>query len=132
MPEEHNRRETDRISDFLLVTEQSGLENLKNENIHGTRFLVGNVMIDTLVHCQESALRSSILQTLSLAPKSYLVATFHRPSNVDRRGDLERLIDVLRNIATRPRLFSPFTHGPDALFRMAVSSRRSQTQSGSF
>ncbi|MGH8611802.1 MAG: non-hydrolyzing UDP-N-acetylglucosamine 2-epimerase [Gammaproteobacteria bacterium] len=107
MPEEHNRRETDQISDFLFVTEQSGLENLKKEKIRGASFLVGNVMIDTLVHNLENALRSSILETLSLAPKSYIAATFHRPSNVDRREDLQRLIDVLTNIAKKAPLVFP-------------------------
>ena len=50
MPEEINRILTDSICDMLLVSEPSGVENLKNEghpneNIH----LVGNVMIDTLL-----------------------------------------------------------------------------------
>ncbi len=107
MPEEHNRRETDQISDFLFVTEQSGLENLKTEKIRGACFLVGNVMIDTLVHNLENALRSSISETLSLSPKSYIAATFHRPSNVDRQEDLQRLIDVLTNIAKKAPLVFP-------------------------
>jgi len=107
MPEEHNRRETDQISDLLFVTEQSGLENLKKEKIRGASFLVGNVMIDTLVHNLENALRSSILETLALSPKSYIAATFHRPSNVDRREDLQRLIDVLTNIAKKAPLVLP-------------------------
>ncbi|MGH8657506.1 MAG: non-hydrolyzing UDP-N-acetylglucosamine 2-epimerase [Gammaproteobacteria bacterium] len=107
MPEERNRRETDQISDFLFVTEQSGLENLRKEKIRGECFLVGNVMIDTLVHNLENALRSSILETLSLSPKSYIAATFHRPSNVDRRDDLRRLIDVLTNIAKKAPLVFP-------------------------
>ncbi len=50
MPEEINRIVTDSISDYLFVTEKSGIENLKLE---GRReqdiYFVGNVMIDTLV-----------------------------------------------------------------------------------
>jgi len=47
------------------------------------------------------------LETLSLSPKRYIAATFHRPSNVDRQEDLQRLIDVLTNIAKKaPLVFS--------------------------
>lgn len=51
MPEEINRILTDSISDYLFVTEKSGLENLKNEGIPDSKvFFVGHVMIDSLVH----------------------------------------------------------------------------------
>jgi len=51
MPEEVNRILTDRISDYLFVTEQSGLDNLKNEGASEDKvFFVGNVMIDSLIH----------------------------------------------------------------------------------
>ena len=50
MPEEINRILTDRISDYLFVTEQSGVDNLKKEGTDETKvFSVGNVMIDTLI-----------------------------------------------------------------------------------
>jgi len=51
MPEEINRILTDSISDYLFVTEPSGLENLKNEGIDGSKvFYVGHVMIDSLAY----------------------------------------------------------------------------------
>jgi len=40
MPEEVNRIVTDHLSDLLLVTEQSGLENLQNEGIPAERVQV--------------------------------------------------------------------------------------------
>ncbi len=50
MPEEINRILTDSISDLLFVTEQAGIDNLKNEGVNsGKVHLVGNVMIDTLL-----------------------------------------------------------------------------------
>src|SRR5258708_21207998 len=53
MPEEINRILTDAISEWLFVTERSGVENLKEEGVCGERiFLVGNVMIDTLLACR--------------------------------------------------------------------------------
>jgi UDP-N-acetylglucosamine 2-epimerase (non-hydrolysing) len=51
MPEEINRVLTDRISDYLFVTEQSGIDNLKNEGIAVAKIhFVGNTMIDSLVY----------------------------------------------------------------------------------
>ena len=50
MPEEHNRIETDGLSDFLYITEEAGIRNLAKEKNPGEAVLVGNVMIDTLVH----------------------------------------------------------------------------------
>src|SRR3990172_2137397 len=50
MPEEINRKLTDAISDLLFVTEESGVRNLRAEGVPGDKiFLVGNVMIDTLL-----------------------------------------------------------------------------------
>ena len=51
MPEEINRILTDSISDYLFVTEPSGMENLKNEGVDGSKvFYVGHVMIDSLTY----------------------------------------------------------------------------------
>lgn len=48
MPEEINRVVTDAVSDLLLVSERSGLENLAREGKTAGVHFVGNVMIDTL------------------------------------------------------------------------------------
>ena len=84
MPEEINRRLTDGISDFLMVSEPSGMENLKREGVAEDRcFLVGNVMIDSLLAVRARAADSPILGRLGLSPGRYAVLTLHRPSNVD-------------------------------------------------
>lgn len=50
MPEEINRIETDKITDYFFVTEQSGLDNLKSEGIPDNRiFFVGNTMVSIMV-----------------------------------------------------------------------------------
>jgi len=107
MPEEHNRRETDEIADFLFVTEESGMVNLDKEAVPGRRFLVGNVMIDTLVGNLQKARTSSILGDLGLEPTKYLVATFHRPSNVDARETLENLVETIEQLCARAPLVLP-------------------------
>ena len=84
MPEEINRILTDAISRWLFVTEPSGVENLRREGVPEDRiFLVGNVMIDTLLACRELSQRSTILEDLGLAGRPYAVLTLHRPANVD-------------------------------------------------
>ena len=84
MPEEINRILTDRISDLLFITEQSGIDNLKNEGTADEKVhLVGNVMIDTLLANKQKAEQSNILQDMALTAKQYAVITLHRPSNVD-------------------------------------------------
>ena len=84
MPEEVNRVVTDVLSDYLFVSEPSGVENLRAEGVSDERiFLVGNVMIDTLLRFREQAARSDVQKRLGVEPKGYVVVTLHRPSNVD-------------------------------------------------
>ncbi|MCC7413848.1 MAG: UDP-N-acetylglucosamine 2-epimerase (non-hydrolyzing) [Gammaproteobacteria bacterium] len=107
MPEEHNRCETDGISDYLFVTEASGMDNLAREGVPGKRYLVGNVMIDTLVRNLDQARASTILSTLGIQPGRFMAATFHRPSNVDSEQALTRLVDTLAALCERAPLVLP-------------------------
>jgi UDP-N-acetylglucosamine 2-epimerase (non-hydrolysing) len=99
MPEEHNRIETDRLSDILYVTEESGIVNLRDEHVPGKAVLVGNVMIDTLVANLGRARNSDIRARLGLESGKYAVATFHRPSNVDSKASAAKVVDALRLVA---------------------------------
>ncbi len=96
MPEEINRVLTDCISDLLFCTERSGVDNLLREGIAKDKvFLVGNVMIDTLLKNRSKADLSPIMGDLSLTPGGYAVLTLHRPSNVDDPAVFGRLLDAL-------------------------------------
>lgn len=100
MPEEINRIVTDRLSDILFVTEQSGIDHLKSEGVPDERvFFTGNIMIDSLVGHLEIAGRSDILDRLALEPRGYVTMTMHRPSNVDRREDLQGLMACVGTIS---------------------------------
>ncbi len=100
MPEEINRVLTDVISDFLFVTEKSGMENLKAEGIDSSKvFFTGNVMIDSLVHYMPKIDASSSVADFGLEPGNFVLATFHRPSNVDDGGSLKRLLEMLGTVA---------------------------------
>lgn len=108
MPEEINRVLTDRISDLLFVTEQAGIDNLKNEGVPPERIhFVGNVMIDTLLANKEKAEQSDILEGMQLAPKNYAVITLHRPSNVDCLENLEKIIAAFEVIQNDLKLIFP-------------------------
>ncbi len=108
MPEEINRVLTDRISDLLFVTEQSGIDNLKNEGVDERKIhFVGNVMIDTLLANKQKADKSDILKKLDLTPKGYAVVTLHRPSNVDDMVNLKKIVAAFEVIEKDIKLVFP-------------------------
>jgi len=94
MPEEINRILTDHDSDLLFVPTQTAVDHLKHEGIHQGVFLVGDVMYDVLKQSMPIARKSQILQTLSIQPKNYLLATIHRPSNTDTVEHLRTILEV--------------------------------------
>jgi UDP-N-acetylglucosamine 2-epimerase (non-hydrolysing) len=108
MPEEINRLLTDSISDLLFVTEQSGIDNLKNEGVNSDKVhFVGNVMIDTLLANKEKAEQSDILEKMGLKKKGFAVITLHRPSNVDDMDNLSKIISAFEVIQKDLKLVFP-------------------------
>ncbi|MEE9370793.1 MAG: UDP-N-acetylglucosamine 2-epimerase (non-hydrolyzing) [Sedimentisphaerales bacterium] len=108
MPEEINRLLTDAISDMLFVTEQSGIDNLKNEGINSDKVhFVGNVMIDTLVANRRKAEKSDVLERLGLSAKNYAAVTLHRPSNVDDMAKFGEIIAAFEEITKDLALVFP-------------------------
>jgi UDP-N-acetylglucosamine 2-epimerase (non-hydrolysing) len=109
MPEELNRLVTDQLSDLLLTPSPDADENLLAENIPPERIrFVGNVMIDSLYAQLERANRSRIREELGVGRGThYAVVTLHRPSNVDHRAPLERILAALERIGERLRLIFP-------------------------
>ena len=84
------------------------LENLKNEGIPNNRvFLVGNVMIDSLIHYMPKIENSHIFKSLNLIKKKYILITFHRPRNVDTKENLIKLIDFLNNLGIKRKVIFP-------------------------
>jgi len=108
MPEEINRLLTDVISDLLFVTEQSGIDNLRNEGVSSEKVhLVGNVMIDTLMANRKKAQESDIRRRLGLEAKEYAVITLHRPSNVDDIDTFAEIIAAFEIIEKEIKLVFP-------------------------
>lgn len=108
MPEEINRIMTDAISQWLFVSEQSGVENLRREGISDENIIfAGNVMIDTLLASRARIEQSTILKQLELQKNSYAVLTLHRPSNVDDPQVLSSLMHVVARLQTELPLVFP-------------------------
>ena len=108
MPEEINRLLTDAISDFLFVTEQSGLDNLKKEGIPEEKVhFVGHVMIDSLIHFTEKAKESNIMGQLNLDHQDYALVTLHRPSNVDSKENFTNLLNAFEEIEQNIKIIFP-------------------------
>jgi UDP-N-acetylglucosamine 2-epimerase (non-hydrolysing) len=108
MPEEVNRLLTDAIADLLLVSEPSGVANLRAEGVAEDRIrLVGNVMIDTLTSEVERARELAPWAELGLAERGYGLVTLHRPSNVDAAEVLRPLLEALHRIGERLPLVFP-------------------------
>lgn len=108
MPEEINRVLTDHISDYLFVTERSGLINLEHEGIDADKiYFTGNVMIDNLVNFLPNIEKSAIVGELGLNRGKYVLVTFHRPSNVDEQQNLSELVNALNRVGELRKVVFP-------------------------
>jgi UDP-N-acetylglucosamine 2-epimerase (non-hydrolysing) len=93
MPEEHNRRLTDHVSQLLFSPTQRAAANLRAESVWGRMFLTGNTAIDAVKEHLPIAERSSrILEQVPF--EEYALATAHRAENVDDPAVLESFLEV--------------------------------------
>ncbi|HXV76386.1 MAG TPA: UDP-N-acetylglucosamine 2-epimerase (non-hydrolyzing) [Candidatus Polarisedimenticolaceae bacterium] len=131
MPEEINRMLTDAISDLLFCTEQSGVDNLLAEGVAAEKiFLVGNVMIDTLLRHRRAAEQSTVLERLGLVDGGYAALTLHRPSNVDDPAVLSGILDALEVVQhDMPVVFPVHPRTRNALARSPLG-RRAEAMGG--
>jgi UDP-N-acetylglucosamine 2-epimerase (non-hydrolysing) len=99
MPEEINRRLTDQLCALLFVTSPEAIGHLAREGRPaGSVHLVGNPMIDTLLASMDRFDTAAVRAGLGL-PDRYVVATLHRPSNVDDPAAAAALVLALREVA---------------------------------
>jgi len=106
MPEEINRIVTDNLSEFLFVTEKVGATNLLKEGIPRKKvFLTGDTMIDSLIHNRKKIDRSRIHEELGVSKGKYVLATIHRPVNVDTEKNLKKIIAIFEKISRAIRSY---------------------------
>ena len=93
MPEEHNRRLTDHVSDYLFAPTKTAENNLKKENVWGSIKVTGNTVIDAVIqHLPLAEEKSTIMENLRF--DRFVLATAHRAENVDDPGVLSNLIEA--------------------------------------
>ena len=100
MPEEINRVVTDRVSDYLFAPSADAVANLRAEGFSDEQvYLVGNVMVDTLLANADRAADRGTLAGLGLRAGQYGLVTLHRPGNVDDPAVLGGLLAALGEIS---------------------------------
>ncbi len=99
MPEEHNRVLTDHCADLLFCPTQTAVDLLRAEGVTRGVHTVGDVMVDAALQFAEIARqRSTILTKRGLTPKTYALATLHRPYNTDDPARLREVLTALESL----------------------------------
>jgi UDP-N-acetylglucosamine 2-epimerase (non-hydrolysing) len=97
MPEEHNRIVTDHLADICCAPTEVSRSNLEEEGVAAERVIVtGNTVVDAVLEfLPPMAERRSLLEGRGVDRGAYILATFHRPENVDHPGPLQAVLDQL-------------------------------------
>jgi UDP-N-acetylglucosamine 2-epimerase (non-hydrolysing) len=100
MPEEHNRVVADHLSDLCLAPTHLNVANLAAEGISGpTVLLTGNPVIEAVERLMPVPdEQDDIVRAFGLEPEGFVLATFHRPENVDDRERLENVLTALGSL----------------------------------
>lgn len=102
MPEEHNRVVTDHLSDILLAPTRQAEANLAREGIGSDRVrVIGNTVVEAVDGLLPSHdIREHIRHRYGGLPKArYVLATFHRPENVDDPVQLSMILECLASLS---------------------------------
>ncbi|AHB40634.1 MAG: hypothetical protein ACD_36C00149G0002 [uncultured bacterium] len=103
MPEEINRIVADHISDALFCPTEKQANIARGEGISASKiFVTGNTVVDAVYRGKK------ILRKGRLADKykseRFALLTLHRPSNVDDRGTLYRILEAVHSAAVENNL----------------------------
>jgi len=114
MAEEQNRIVTDHLSDFLFAPSENAAKILINEGIPKDKvFVVGNTVVDAVYQNILIAKNSiDILKKMGLEKNKYIVATAHRPENVDDNIRLSKIMLGLNKVNQHTKLSIIFSMHP--------------------
>jgi UDP-N-acetylglucosamine 2-epimerase (non-hydrolysing) len=119
MPEEHNRRIIDHISDHLLATGEKARQQLIREAVQGKIYVVGNPIVDaSLQHLEIACQKSNILDQLDLESHCYGILTTHREENVDFPQFLRGILEGVSRASVEMDLPILFLAHPRTLKRL--------------
>ncbi len=99
MPEEINRVMTDHLSSLLLCPTNLAVDNLAKEGIQKGVYNCGDVMYDSFLYFATQPTSSSIIETLKLTKKRFILATCHRAESTDNKEILQSIFAALNELA---------------------------------
>ena len=135
MPEEINRVLTDHAANLLFAPTETSVENLRQEgfrNVYPAAAVslqpliaqVGDVMYDAaLFYAAKAEKKTSILESLGLTPKKYILVTIHRAENVDQLEGLAVMMEALNRVAEQLPVVLPLHPRTKARLRDLGDSR---------
>lgn len=119
MPEEHNRRIMDHISEHLFATGPKAKQQLEKEAVQGKIHVVGNPIVDASAqHFDLAQTKSGSLSRLGLKPNEYAILTTHREENVDFPDFLQGILEGVSKASKKNRLPVLFLAHPRTLKRL--------------
>jgi len=105
VPEEINRKIIDHIVDFNLVYTEHARRHLLSEGLpHRRIYLTGSPMKEVLDYYKPKIDASNILETLGFKQKEFFLVSAHREENVDNPKNLEKILDILNQLAKEYKL----------------------------
>ena len=129
LPEERNRVVVDHVADLLCAPTGDAADHLRAEGIDPRRIVVtGNTVVDATRRCLPGTeARAALRARLHLDRNGYILATFHRPENVDDPQQLEIVLDELARMPVpvllpiHPRTADRAAHGGVRMERGAIT-----------
>ena len=109
MPEEINRILADHASTVLFAPTRTAVAHLQSEGIDASKIVLsGDVMYDAARHFHSRAIEcSTILQSLGLRRKGFVLATVHRAENTDDPAKLAVILGALAAVAGQTTVVLP-------------------------
>lgn len=102
VPEEINRKIVDHISDINLPYTEHSRRYLLSEGFRKEHiYVTGSPMQEVLQKHMKQIDSSSVLDTLGLESKKYILVSAHREENIDNESNFLSLMTAINNIAER-------------------------------
>lgn len=129
MPEEHNRVMIDHLSDVCCAPTQRAHDYLRAENITEARITVtGNTVVGAVLDMLPNNFdRARILAEYGLTENEFVLATLHRPENVDGAEQLSLVLDGLIALDV-PVVLALHPRTKDRAERFGLSDRLAKLQ----
>lgn len=97
MPEEHNRVLIDHLADLCCAPTHLAVTHLRSEGLPQHRIaLTGNTIVEATIRAlPEPGAQLAIVRRTGVRGDEYVLATVHRPENVDHDNALDVILDAL-------------------------------------